>query len=107
MSARTANSFQNNELIHVYALGTDSAIWRRRLGGASLERLGFAGWVIHLTPQYGRAPTSRRGILLHWAQITRYGTSSFLTRRPWQLLADEDRLLTTRARGESPQLTGR
>ena len=77
MSPPTANSFQNNELIHVYALGTDSAIWRRRLGGASLERLGFAGWVIHLTPQYGRAPTSRRGILLHWAQITRYGTSSF------------------------------
>jgi hypothetical protein len=109
ISPPTANSFQNNELVHVYVLGTDSAIWRRRFGGASWS--DWIRWVGHSShpPVGSRAyqATSRRGILLHWAQITRCGTSSFLTRRPWQLLADEDRLLTTRARDESPQLTGR
>jgi hypothetical protein len=35
MSSPTANSLENNELLNVYALGTDSAIWRRRLVGAS------------------------------------------------------------------------
>jgi hypothetical protein len=39
MSPPTANSFQNNELLNVYALGTDSAIWRRRLVGTS-----WTGW---------------------------------------------------------------
>jgi len=109
ISPPTANSFQNNELVHVYVLGTDSAIWRRRFGGASWSDWdSLGGSFISPPSRVARLPsTSRRGILLHWAQITRCGTSSFLTRRPWQLRADEYRLLTTRARGESPQLTGR
>ncbi len=57
MSPPTANSFQNNELIHVYALGTDSAIWRRRLGGASWSDSDSLGGS---SPQYGRAPTKQR-----------------------------------------------
>ena len=35
----TATSFENNELLQVYAVGTDSAIWLRRKNGGS-----WAGW---------------------------------------------------------------
>ena len=100
MCPPTANSFQNNELIHVYALGTTARYgavgWVGPHGAIGIR------WVGHSShpPVRSRAyqATFRRGIWLHWAQITRCSTSSFLTRRAWQLLADEDRLLTTRAR---------
>jgi hypothetical protein len=62
MSQPTATSFQNNELLQVYAVGADSAIWLRRGNGGSWtdwESLGgtFLSPPAAVTRVAGGAPT--------------------------------------------------
>jgi hypothetical protein len=50
MSSPTANGFDHNDLIHVFALATDSAVWRRRWVGDSWTDWHSLGGLVTSAP---------------------------------------------------------